>query len=213
MAVIQRKHSESNKNMLEAEGATPINGLPPGMGLSEGDISFEELGKLSEFPDSLEVDNPEEGTGDFIVVLSDTLTGVEDESFKKGDVRRLSRVIMGFEKPEIDRDFIKGRIKRLFALKAIRMASSEEVTMARKNGGAIEVIPENETNEVHVERNRRFALEQENERLRRSLQMAEAAQQQATPGKAGSSEQAQTAAAAQNDPAKTDGKTETDSWE
>lgn len=196
MASATRKRSTVNENMLEADGATPITGLPPGEGQPLGDVTIETLGKLSSFPDLTQVDNPAEGTGEWIVVLSDFLTGTgETESFARGAVRRLSRVVVGLDDESVDRNLVKGRLKRLFTLRAIRMATNEEVAYAEQNAGKIDIVEANETEAVQNERAKRLELEKENEQLRQALMNAGVAREEATPSTAGASSAAQAATA------------------
>lgn len=187
----ERKKSPVNEKMLEAEGSTAITGAAPGQ-MEYGDIHLEDLGRLSDFPDSASIDDPEEGTGEWCVVLVDFMSGAgEHDAFTKGDVRRISRIVPGYANPEVDRNLVRSRVKRLLQIQAIRLASREEA-----GKGRIEVSFESESASVQAERQRRMAVEQENEILRERLGLARDAQIMATPGQAGASEAAQEAVAA-----------------
>lgn len=185
-----REVSPVNKNMYKADGATPVQGEAPGTS-NKGDIHFEDLGKLSEFPTPPHsTANPEEGTGEYVVVLCDFLSGAgEHDTFLKGHVRRLSRIIPDYGTEE-DRDIIRGRVKRLFDNKAIRLAAPEE-----KGKDMVAVSVESESESVTAERNRRILLQNENEVLRQKLAEALGARDDLTPSKAGQSSAAQSAAA------------------
>jgi hypothetical protein len=145
--------------------------------------------------------------GEYMTVLADFVTGDAEETFIKGDVRRLSRIV-GQVSDTVSLDLIKSRIKRLFVAGAIRKATSDEAGM-----GHVEIVPENETAAVISERSKRVVLEQENEILRRRLAEAQMAQTAATPGKAGVSEAAtQAAKDAQTETAKATAGTD-ETWE
>lgn len=202
-----RNKSPLNDKMLEAEGQSAIMGPPPGTA-NRVDIELEELGKLSEFPTPMHGVHPEEGTGEYVVVLADYLSGSGENSFVKGAVRRLSNIIEGYDDPSIDRDVIKGRIKRFFDMKAIRIATKEEAGQDR-----VEVTLESESETVQNERNRRIAAENENAILRERLGMATEAQAAASPN-AGASGAAQQATIASNEAANTGAGDETkNDWE
>lgn len=183
----QREVSPVNKTMFKATGATPVQGDAPGTS-NMADISLEDLGKLSDFPNPPHAaQNPDDGTGEYVVVLADYLSGADEYTFTKGHVRRLSLIIQDYDK-EPNRDIIKGRIKRFFEIKAIRLASPEE-----KGQDRVAVTVESESKSVTEERNKRIMVENENEVLRTALANATSAAQDATPNTAGQSAAAQTA--------------------
>ena len=197
--------SEVDKTKREAIGTTAVPGLAPGTALAADDIDLENLGRLSEFPDLQPNDDPVEGTGEFVVILADYFTGVgEGDYFKKGDVRRMSRVIQGYADPKVNRDVVRGQIKRYLSIKAFRLATRDE-----QGQGHVEVTFETESDAVTLERNRRIQAENELELLRNQMGLAVEGQAQATPGRAGASGAAQAETAKQNE-----GKEKDDSnWE
>jgi len=105
-----------------------------------------------------------EGTGEYVVVLSDYLTGADGESYFQGNVRRLSLLITGFNEKKTKDYEIEKRVKRLFRINSIRVASAEEIEK-----GQIEVDYRNETPEVQAHRDRTLTLERENQELRARL--------------------------------------------
>lgn len=187
-----RNKSPLNDKMLEADGDSAIVGPPPGTA-NRADIELEDLGKLSEFPTPMHSVHPEEGTGEYVVVLADFLSGSGENTFVKGDVRRLSNIIQGYDDPRTDREVIKGRIKRFFDMKAIRLATAEEAGRDK-----VQVTLESESESVQNERNRRIAAENENRILRERLGLASEAQAAASPN-AGASGQAQQATTEANE--------------
>jgi hypothetical protein len=190
MAKAERKKSPINEHMLEVEGTTSIGDAPaPGTSKPFMDVHLEDLGPMSEFPELQNERDIEEGVGDYCVVLADYFSGATDyDNFVKGDVVRLSKLIPGYTDKKVSRDIIKGRILRHFQNGSLRKASSDEIGVGR-----IEVTLESESQTVQSERNRRIALERENEILRQRLGMAYDAKVAATPGLAGASEEAQDA--------------------
>lgn len=205
-AIGTREVSPVNAQMFKANGATPVQGEAPGTA-NKGDIHFEELGRLADFPNPPHASvGPEEGVGEYVVVLTDYLSGAgPHDTYLKGHVRRLSRIIP-FYVEEPNRDVIKGRIKRLFDDRAIRLATKDEWGQNR-----VTVTVESESASVTAERNKRILLESENEVLREQLANSMAARQDATPATAGQSDAAQDAAAVVTTgdgvPAATDGAT------
>lgn len=187
MAKAGRKQSPINEAMYEVQGTTSIgDATPPGL-IDIADVDLEELGRLSEFPAVGVLDNPDEGTGPWLVVLSDYLSGAgQHDDFTKGDVRRMSRIVVGYADPEVARDVVKSRVRRLFELKAIRKAAPEEIGM-----GKVEITAEGESESMAHERNRRIAAEAENERLREQLALANAGMVNASPQQSGASAGAQ----------------------
>lgn len=200
MAKPERKKSPINESMLEVEGTTSIgDALPPGSSIPT-DIDFEGLGRLTDFPDDPEAATHTDGSGEYVVVLTDYLTGAgEHDYFSKGHVRRISRVIPGYGDKNQE-ELVKGRIKRLLGLKAIRLATTEE-----QGQDKVEVTLESESETVTAERNRRIAVEQENAILRQRLGLANDAAVAATPGQAGASAEAQGAAKEPTTPPTTEG--------
>ncbi len=81
----------------------------------------------------------------------------------------------------------------MFDVGAIRLADKEEATQSN-----VPVTAESETPSMQAERNRRIGVEQENAILRQKLEDAHGAIDNATPGKAGASEEAQKEAAKNN---------------
>ncbi len=82
-----RQVSTQNDKMLNAEETQSaiIGEVPPGTANMGSDITLEELGALSSFPDPTPIDNPDEGTGDAVVVLVDILSGVGGDAFGGSD--------------------------------------------------------------------------------------------------------------------------------
>lgn len=195
MARAERKKSPVNEAMLEVQGTTSIGDAPPPGIINYADVDLEELGQLSEFPSTLMLDDPEQGVGPWMVVLSDYLSGAgQFDDFTKGDVRRLSRIVKGYDDPDVSRDIVRARVKRLFELKAIRKAAPEEVGKVK-----VEVTRESESESVAQERNRRISAEAENERLREQLALANAGLVNASPNQADASLTAQKEAAGDGD--------------
>ena len=178
-SVATREVSEFDKTKLKATSERIDPGPNPGSSLQENkSLYFEGLGYLDTFPTSIER-RDEEGAGEWCVVLMDFISGAEGEGFEKGDVRRLSHFITGYEKEEVSRNDVKIRVKRLMGLNAIRQASSEEVIASKENNGRITLLYEDPT--VAGERARRIQLEREMEVLKARLAEAENAQDRMTP--------------------------------
>ena len=189
-----RKSSSVNEKMFEVAGSTSIGEADAPGTSNGGDIHFEELGRLSDFPSVMVNDNPIEGTGEWCVVLADYLSGAgEEDHFGKGHVRRISRLVPGYSDTEVDRGLVKGRIRRLLETKAIRLATRDEV-----GNDKVIVTLDSERDDMHNERQRRINAEQENTLLRERLGLAHDAQVAATPNQAGASDEAQQAAVDEN---------------
>lgn len=200
----ERQRSPVNEQMLKVDGTSSIDGDRPGSTTPNLDVSFEDLGKLSEFPSLDARDNPEDGTGEWCVVLSDYLSGSgDDDHFQKGHVRRLSRIVTGYADSvgangevvpaEPNRDKVRSALKRLFTLGAIRKASRNEIGQDK-----IDVTYESESASTQAERIRRQQVEEENAILRERLGLAADAQIAATPHQATASDEAQQETGKQN---------------
>lgn len=109
-------------------------------------------------------DDNREGTGEYVVVLSDYLTGADGESYFQGNVRRLSLLITGFNEKKTKDYEVEKRVKRLFRINSIRVASVSESEL-----GQIDVDYRNETPQVQAHRDRTLTLERENQELRSKL--------------------------------------------
>jgi hypothetical protein len=86
---------------------------------------------------------PDEGVGDFVVVLADIISGPAG-GFTKGMVTRISNLVPGFADRNRDEEAVRAECRRLLIdNKAIRLATAEEA----------------ETPHVADERNRRISAE------------------------------------------------------
>lgn len=149
------------KNAREAVGSTAIHGSTPGSGQLESPsdgIVLEGLGNLSEAPkEILADDDPNGGTGDYLVVLHSFVSGV-DRIYTKGKVRRASNFIKGFGDPE-QLDTARQEAKRLFDHNAVRVA-------ARDEQGKDTVVLDIESDALRIERAKRIAAEKELDKLK-----------------------------------------------
>ena len=130
-----------------------ITGPAVGASMKRSDVHLEDLGYLDELPDVEDLEG--EGTGDKCVVIIDYLCGANGNGFVRGDVRRLSKFINGYENPKVSRDVIKAAAKRLFVIGAIRKATAEEMGEAW-----VEITEATETDAFQQERAKRVAAEQ-----------------------------------------------------
>lgn len=192
-----RNKSAANETMLEVpeDSKSAISGSAPGTATAPAKgVYFENLGHLADFPTGGSTSNPGEGSGESCVVLVDFMSGATpDDQFTKGQVVRLSRLIPGFTDETVDRDVIKSRIRRHFDNKSIRLATRDE-----QGQDFVEVTFETESDAMQSERDRRIAVERENEILRERLGIANEAMIAATPGQAGASGVAQNAVDGEN---------------
>lgn len=156
--------ADTTKVVTNAKEVRAGEGLSLGVGPgsfehkpSDG-LVLEGLGSLTEEELHLEEDlDPNAGSGDYVVVLHDTVAGA-GKTFSKGKVRRLSNFIPNFDDPaKVSQS--RAIAKRLFDLKAIRLATSEEQ-------GQDVVDLTNESEALIQERNKRIALEQKLEQQR-----------------------------------------------
>lgn len=133
-----------------------------------GTITFDGNEPLENF-----VDN--EGEGEKVVVLNHYVTGANGIAYKQGDVRHISKFLNGYgDRKQLEN--VRAAAKRLFDLKAIRLADSEESEQAW-----VEINPAQETPTYQQERERRMALEQEIKTLREAMSNAQVAQKEASP--------------------------------
>jgi hypothetical protein len=145
----------------EATGQITFEGDNPGATKAPNNsLFFEGLGNLDEFHVDIEASQAEE-SGDYCVVLSDILSGANGDTFQKGEVQRLSRLIADFATEE-NRSVVKAKVLRLVTLGAIRHADRYEI----EQGYAI-VNSQTESAIAQDERAKRIALERENEQLRK----------------------------------------------
>ncbi len=190
---VSRKQSIMSDKIYEVDGVNAIGNVPA-PGVSEHNVvEFETLGQLMDV--ATDSQNHDDGEGEFVVVLSNFLSGAsEDDHFSQGDVRRISRVVPGYSDPAVSRDVVRDRVRRLLSLKAIRLATPEEQSQSR-----IDVTVEGESASVQSERNKRIAVERENTLLRERLGIANGAYLDASnPGQAGASNAAQQAVNTEN---------------
>lgn len=153
------------KDAREATTASPITGTAPGTSEpvrrpSDGiTLSIGGLGSMSEV---VADDDPEYGEGEYVVVLSDVLSGVR-QSYPKGTVRKISNFIQNYG-DEKHREQNLADATRLFDLKALRLANREEI-----GKGQVELV--NETDELRLERERRRKAEEELDQFRKAASL------------------------------------------
>lgn len=120
-------------------------------------VVLEGLGDINAPAEVIE-DDPTGGSGEYVVVLHEVVTGVLN-SYIKGMVRRISNFIPAYGIAGREGE-ARASAKRLFDKGSIRLATSEE-----KGRDTIEVGDEGI--EIRRERMRRIAAEQQLETLRR----------------------------------------------
>lgn len=153
------------RDAREANTASPITGAAPGTSEpvrrpSDGiTLSIGGLGLASEVKTN---DDPEYGEGEYVVVLTDILTGL-NQSYPKGSVRKISNFIANYG-DEAHRDQNLADATRLFDLKAIRLANREE-----HGKGQVELV--NESDELRMERERRRKAEEELDQFRKAASL------------------------------------------
>lgn len=162
------KTSSSNTTMREVEGNVIKDGEAPGSLLQNKGVHLEGLGHLSDFPTDPDV-NQREGFGEHCVVLSDVLTGADGESYFKGDVKRLSLLVSGYGSKELPKDHVKAQIRRMFELRAVRLATDEEIA-----AGKVDISFQGESHEVQDERAKRIAAEKRVKELEAQIGTASA---------------------------------------
>lgn len=174
----QAQQVTKRSDPIEAAGANPMktNSPPPGSTKHAKPLEFEGLGSLADFPETVDRQNVE-GEGTYCVVLTDILAGADGETYTKGQVHRVSKLVPAYFND--DKTLAKASIKRLVGLNAIRHATPEEIA-----SGFAEVTSESESESTQRERNKRLELESENEALRRKLSILDgtAGQDPAPPG-------------------------------
>jgi len=140
------------------EGGNTISGPPPGSSVKNVEMSFEDLGDLMTFNP---VKDDGEGTGEFVTVLSDYLTGADGHPLFKGSVIRLSKCVTNYAKD----DATRGAVLRLINVEAIRKATRQEIM-----AGSANITMMSESPEVREERALRMAAEAKLEMLQKQLE-------------------------------------------
>lgn len=150
-----------------AVGESAIKDVRPGATKAPNPAyHFEGLGDLESFPAAVNI-RDKEGVGTYCVVLTDILSGAEGETYVKGQVQRLSKLVNDYNNE--DRELVKATVRRLVELRAIRHATPEEIS-----AGFATVTFDSENTDMSEERSRRLFLETENESLRARLAEATA---------------------------------------
>lgn len=151
------------KDAREVQGANAFVGDAPGTIASRpSDGVILEIGALGKPSEAKAGSDPDEGIGEYVVVLAGVLSGVT-ESYSKGRVVRLSKLIRQYgEEGQNEQNLADAT--RLFDLKAIRLALKDEA-----GKGHVEV--HNESDELRAERNKRRMLEDELESYRKAASL------------------------------------------
>lgn len=144
------------------EGESAIQDSRPGS--TKTPVHFEGLGNLDDFPDHINMQDVE-GVGTQCVVLTDILSGAGGETYTKGQIHRISKLVPDYDHE--DKDIPKSNIRRLMSLGAIRPATPEEI-----KAGFATITMDSESEATQTERAKRLELESENERLRAQLNVA-----------------------------------------
>lgn len=145
----------------EVSGDRAIRDARPGETKTENvNLVFEGLGNLEDFPEIIDTKDTE-GVGTKVVVLSDVVSGADGETYVKGQVLRISKLVPGYGE---DQERAKSVIRRLVSLSAIRHATPEEIKQ-----GFAEVTPESENEATQSERSKRLEAEMRNEVLERRI--------------------------------------------
>lgn len=133
------------------DGDNKIKGAHPGSSIVNRDMSFEDLGDLLTFvpPDP---DKEDEGTGEWVTILFDHVSGSDGKAHFKGEVLRFSKLITNYA-PD---DTTRASALRLLNMDAIRKSTPEEA----RNGVAI-VTQASESPEVRQERALRMEAERQ----------------------------------------------------
>lgn len=161
----ERTKSQANEKMLDASEVPVISGDAPGTSSFNRDIDLIELGKLSEKGvTSVNEETGTEESGEYVVVLADILSGVGQSFYKKGDVVRMSQIIVGYSDPDTEKEVIENRVLHFLNTNSIRTASPREI----KEGKA-EVIFGPEPKSIQEERAENQRLAGENARLQAQL--------------------------------------------
>jgi hypothetical protein len=155
--------SEIDKTKMKASEYSAISGDAPGTA-DRTNIVIEGLGNLNEIPD-YDPAKEEEGVGEHCVVMSHSHTGAHGAPFKRGDIRRLSKLVNGFDDPKTSKDDKKRAVYRLFSIGAIRLADRQESLLSH-----IELPLAEDSRELQDERTKRRTLERENEALRLQIE-------------------------------------------
>lgn len=158
MAQVQTKTKRPEPN--EAIGDGVIKDARPGT-TKTASLHFDDLGSLEDFPETVD-SKDEEGSGTQCVVLTDILVGAEGNTYTKGQIQRISKLVHGyFDK---DKEPVKAQIRRLVNLGAIRHATPDEI-----EAGFAVVTVDSESESTQNERAKRMELEKENADLRAQL--------------------------------------------
>jgi hypothetical protein len=127
---------------------------------SDGQLTFEGLGDLSVPIEELDIniEDPNSGEGEYVVMMHEYVSGV-NKVYKKGDVRKLSKLLANYGVEEFVKD-VRASAKRLVDLGAIRLATKEEQ-------GKVWVEAGENSDAVALERSKRIQLERELDTLKR----------------------------------------------
>lgn len=155
--------SDTDNTKVKASEYSAIHGDAPGTSVLT-DVNIEGLGNLNDIPE-YDPAKDEEGVGEFCVVLSHSHTGAKGEGFRRGDVRRLSKLVIGFDNPKRKDDVKKRDIYRLFSIGAIRLADKAESELTH-----VELPLAEDSKELKDERAMRIKLERENDALTQKLE-------------------------------------------
>lgn len=138
------------KGMVELkDGGNKIKGDRPGSSIANTDYTFEELGDLMTFvPKTAE--QQEEGSGEWMTVLADYVSGAGGQPLFKGQVKRLSQFVTNYG-PD---DTTRAAVLRLLQMEAIRKSTREEA-----GAGIANITMESESPEVKAERAKRMIAE------------------------------------------------------
>lgn len=144
------------------EGENFIKGPPPGSSIANVDYTFEQLGDLMQFQPTTEKE-VSEGSGEWMTVLADYVSGAKGQPLFKGQVRRLSNFVTDYAV----NDDTKAAVLRLIQLGAIRKSLREEIA-----AGVAHITPESESPEVRAERAKRMIAEDRLAALERQMSVA-----------------------------------------